>query len=125
MLLSITKKRFVPLIRVRSCQFSATEVLKELQETITFDSQNRITNIPEVTPQLDASLDHAPKRTHTLTPKQVDLAIRNHLLYFSKDLHAKLDPIFRKELETYGHIYMFNYLPKVHLQAIPFDMIPG
>jgi urocanate hydratase len=42
-----------------------------------------------------------------------------------KDLHPKLDPIFRKELETYGHIYMFNYMPREHPAALPFDMIPG
>ena len=125
MFLSITKKRLNPLFRLSSFRFSSVDLLKELEDTITFDSQNRITNIPDVVPSLDASLDHAPKRTHTLTPKQVDLAIRNHLIYFSKDLHPKLEPIFRKELETYGHIYMFNYLPKVHLSAIPYDMIPG
>jgi urocanate hydratase len=40
-------------------------------------------------------------------------------------LHAKLEPLFREELATYGHIYMFPYLPRVHPEALPFDMIPG
>jgi hypothetical protein len=47
-------------------------LLKDLTQTVHFDSQNRITNIPETPYKLDASLDHAPRRTHTLTPKQVD-----------------------------------------------------
>jgi hypothetical protein len=70
-----------------------------LTQTVKFDSQNRITNIPEKPFTLDKSLDHAPKRTHTLTEKQIDLAINNHLKYFSQDLHSQLSLIFRKELE--------------------------
>ena len=90
-----------------------------------FDSQNRIANIPETPFTIDPSLDHAPKRTHNLTPSQVDLAIRNHLIYFTKHLHNKLEPIFREELDKYGHIYMFNYLPRVGLEALPINLLPG
>jgi len=74
---------------------------------------------------LEPSLDHAPKRHHTLTSAQIDLAITNHLKYFVKDLHPTLSKVFRDELEKYGHIYMFNYMPKVNLEAVPFDLIPG
>lgn len=42
-----------------------------------------------------------------------------------KDLHPKLQKVFRDELEEYGHIYMFNYMPKTALEAIPFNNIPG
>ena len=45
--------------------------------------------------------------------------------YFTQDLHDKLEPVFRAELEKYGHIYMFNYIPRVHLEALPISMIPG
>ena len=99
--------------------------MKELTQTVQFDSQNRIANLPEGVPKLDSKLDHAPKRYHTLTDAQKDLAIKNHLKYFTKELHPKLEKIFRDELEQYGHIYMFNYMPKVSPEAIPFDMIPG
>jgi urocanate hydratase len=27
------------------------------------------------------------------------MAIRNHLMYFTKDLHGTLEPIFREELD--------------------------
>jgi len=73
--------------------------LHDLMFSVKFDSQNRIASIPDIPYNLDPELDHAPKRTHTLTPKQVDVAIRNHLIYFTKDLHAKLEPIFRQELD--------------------------
>ena len=46
-------------------------------------------------------------------------------MYFTKDLHSKLEPIFREELEKYGHIYMFNYLPRVGLEALPISLLPG
>ena len=45
--------------------------------------------------------------------------------YFSKDLHGKLSSIFREELNQYGHIYAFNYLPRAPLEAIPIELIPG
>ena len=60
-----------------------------------------------------------------MNDKQVELAIKNHLKYFTKELHGALIPIFREELHKYGHIYAFNYLPRVHLEAIPISMIPG
>ena len=66
------------------------QLLKDLTQTVQFDSQNRISNIPESPFVLDPHFDHAPKRTHTLSPEQVDLAIKNHLKYFAKDLHPKL-----------------------------------
>ncbi len=55
----------------------------------------------------------------------MEIAIKNHLKYFVKDLHPQLTKIFQAEMEKYGHIYMFNYMPKVDLQAIPFSEIPG
>ena len=100
-------------------------LIKDLTQSIKFDSQNRIANIPDTPFKLEPSLDHAPKRTHTLTEKEVDLAIKNHLKYFTKDLHPSLSQIFRQELNDYGHIYMFNYLPRVPLEALPIDIIPG
>ena len=60
-----------------------------------------------------------------MNDKQVDLAIKNHLKYFTKDLHGKLSQIFREELNQYGHIYAFNYLPREPLEALPLDLIPG
>lgn len=38
-------------------------------QSVKFDEDYRITNIPEVTP-LTMEYDHAPKRNHTLTEEQ-------------------------------------------------------
>jgi len=43
-------------------------LLHDLTKSVKFDSQNRIASLPEGAYELDASLDHAPKRTHTLSP---------------------------------------------------------
>ena len=52
----------------RVSQYQA--LLHDLTSSVKFDSQNRITNLPDTTTSsLDYDLDHAPKRTHTLTPK--------------------------------------------------------
>jgi len=100
------------------------KIIKEISETCIFNEDNQICNLPE-SYSLDPDLDHAPKRRHTLDEKGKELAITNALKYFHKDLHSKLIPIFKKELEDYGHIYMFNYLPKVHLEAVPYNLIPS
>ena len=75
-----------------------------------YDEYNHICNIPK-RPELDPNYDHAPKSIHTLNDAQMDLAIKNHLKYFKKDIHGELAPIFREELNKYGHIYAYNYMP--------------
>ena len=99
-------------------------IIKEITGICQFNKDNQIMNIPE-RPELNKNLDHAPKRKHTLTEEGKGKAINNALKYFDKKLHEKLIPIFNKELEEYGHIYMYNYLPKVNLESIPFELIPG
>ena len=101
-----------------------SSIIESISQTCEFNEDNLICNIPELTP-LDPNLDHAPKRSHTLDDKGKEMAIFNALKYFHKDLHSKLTPIFKNELEKYGHIYMFNYLPKVNLESVPLDLIPG
>lgn len=58
------------------------------------------------------SLGHAPKRIHQLNEKQQKLAVRNALKYFPKEYHSILENEFRDELERYGHIYMFRFIPE-------------
>jgi hypothetical protein len=43
-------------------------LLHDLTKSVKFDSQNRIASLPEDPYELDESLDHAPKRTHSLSP---------------------------------------------------------
>jgi len=65
----------------------------------------------------DAKIAHAPKRTHGLGPEGKKKALANALRYFPSEVHKVLAAEFAKELEEYGHIYMYRFLPPFHLRA--------
>ena len=62
-------KRFFTTGSVTSSNPRFQSLLRDLTQTVQFDTQNRITNIPESPFKLDETLDHAPRRTHTLNDK--------------------------------------------------------
>ncbi|KAI2811798.1 Urocanate hydratase [Blomia tropicalis] len=68
---------------------------------------------------------HAPNRVHNLNEKECDLAVQNALRYFPTQLHATLEPEFRRELNDYGHIYMYRFVPKFELKAYPLEQYPA
>ena len=89
---------------------------KELQE-----------GIPAVLPEMpayDTTINHAPKRKDILTPQQKQLAVRNALRYFPKEMHAQLAPEFAEELKKYGRIYMYRLRPTYPMYARPIDEYP-
>ncbi|HMR90170.1 MAG TPA: urocanate hydratase, partial [Saprospiraceae bacterium] len=75
----------------------------------------------------DASLSHAPKRniTKTLTKEDKKLAVKNALRYFHPEHHEVLAKEFYKELNTYGRIYMYRYLPEYEMFSRPIDQYPA
>ena len=73
----------------------------------------------------DHSVDHAPKRPSVLNKKQRKLAIANALRYFPSDWHDELAQEFSKELNDYGHIYMYRYRPNYDLYARPLKEYPA
>lgn len=68
--------------------------------------------LPELK-QLNQKIGHAPKRIHKLNDDQKKLAVQNALRYFPKKLHQLLGKEFRDELENYGHIYMYRFIPDI------------
>lgn len=72
----------------------------------------------------DNNINHAPKRKEILTAEERQLALRNALRYFPKDLHARLAPEFMEELDKYGRIYMYRYRPHYDMYARPIDEYP-
>ena len=54
---------------------------------------------------------HAPKRVHGLNEEDQLLAVKNALRYFDPKFHDILREEFTKELEEYGHIYMYRFRP--------------
>ncbi|MGM0934793.1 MAG: urocanate hydratase [Bacteroidota bacterium] len=84
--------------------------------------------IPSILPPkkpYNTTVNHAPKRKDVLTPKEKILALENALRYFSPELHATLLPEFQNELETYGRIYMYRFIPDYDMYARSIEDYPG
>ena len=93
---------------------------------MTFAEEIRL-GIPEFLPEpmpYDNNINHAPKRKEILTAEERQLALRNALRYFPKQLHAQLAPEFIDELNRYGRIYMYRYRPSYDMYARPIDEYP-
>ncbi|MGO3155243.1 urocanate hydratase [Mesonia sp.] len=73
----------------------------------------------------DPKINHAPKRKEILTEDEKKLALQNALRYFEPQHHATLLPEFREELNTYGRIYMYRFLPEHKIYARSIDEYPG
>ena len=79
--------------------------------------------IPKVLPTQRSriqELNHAPKRKEILSLEEKKLAIRNALRYFPPAWHSELSSEFAMELEKYGRIYMYRFIPgyKMHARSI-------
>lgn len=53
------------------------------------------------------------------------LAIRNALRYFPTEWHTTLAPEFLQELNDYGRIYMYRFMPKEFISARAIEAYPG
>lgn len=73
----------------------------------------------------DSEVNHAPKRKKILSAEETKLALKNALRYFESKHHATLLTEFKKELETYGRIYMYRYRPDYKIYARPISEYPG
>jgi len=84
--------------------------------------------IPQTLPQpkvFDPAVNHAPKRKDILSADEKKLALRNALRYFEPQHHEVLAREFAAELETYGRIYMYRFMPDYELYARPIQEYPG
>jgi len=72
-----------------------------------------------------AGISHAPKRKDLLSIDEKKLALRNSLRYFPKEWHATLAPEFLEELQNYGRIYMYRFMPDYALKARPLAEYPA
>ncbi|MFY8138506.1 MAG: urocanate hydratase, partial [Flavobacteriales bacterium] len=76
-------------------------------------------------PYFNPEVNRAPKRKEILTPSEKKLAVRNALRYFDASLHAELSKEFAAELNTYGRIYMYRYMPDIEIKARPIEWYPA
>jgi len=83
--------------------------------------------IPQELPSkktINTSLNHAPKRKDILGKDEKKLAIRNALRYFKPEWHPVLAEEFKEELETYGRIYMYRFMPDYEIFARDISWFP-
>lgn len=95
--------------------------MKTFQDTIT-------QGIPDHLPQkkgFNSALNHAPKRKDILSETEKKLAVKNALRYFKVEHHPVLANEFREELDTYGRIYMYRFIPDYDMYARPIHEYPG
>ena len=71
------------------------------------------------------NLSHAPVRKNLLNTSEKKLAIKNALRYFHPEHHKELAKEFSEELNYYGRIYMYRFIPEYELHARPIDEYPG
>lgn len=69
---------------------------------------------------------HAPTRAPNLTKADRRTALANALRYFKQEDHAALAPEFARELDTFGHIYMYRLKPtEYEMRAYPLAAYPA
>ncbi|WP_406824876.1 urocanate hydratase [Pedobacter sp. KACC 23697] len=68
--------------------------------------------------------NHAPVRRSVLNTEEKKLSIKNALRYFPKAWHPDLAHEFLAELENYGHIYMYRFMPDYAIHARPIAEYP-
>lgn len=80
--------------------------------------------LPKAKP-LESSVSHAPIRKKILNNDERKLAIKNALRYFPVKWHKELASEFANELDTYGRIYMYRFMPDYEMYARPIDEYPA
>ena len=83
--------------------------------------------IPKTLPskrERDESISHAPKRKDILNKTEKKLAIKNALRYFDAEHHEVLAEEFYQELENYGRIYMYRFMPTYNITARSINDFP-
>ncbi|MBK9107549.1 MAG: urocanate hydratase [Saprospiraceae bacterium] len=78
-------------------------------------------------PGINPAMPHAPKRIidDVLTADEKRLALKNALRYFPDHFHVSLLPEFASELQQYGRIYMYRFMPLYEMYARPLEAYPA
>ncbi len=87
-----------------------------------------VAGIPDQLPSkpiLDKNISRAPKRKQILSVAEKKLALQNALRYFPEEWHKELADEFLEELETYGRIYMYRFMPTYKMYARPISDYPA
>lgn len=74
---------------------------------------------------VDMTVSHAPVRKQILSKDEKILALKNALRYFPEEMHAVLAPEFAEELNRFGRIYMYRFMPDYKMYARPIAEYPA
>ena len=91
-----------------------------LKEEIRKGIPSKIPSMPNFLP----GVSRAPKRKKILNANEKKLAVRNALRYFPSTFHSELSKEFLAELEEYGRIYMYRFMPNYKIQACSINELP-
>ncbi|WP_299897443.1 urocanate hydratase [uncultured Aquimarina sp.] len=86
------------------------------------------TGIPQTLPkkkEFNTTISRAPKRKQILSIDEKKLALKNALRYFPSKWHEELAPEFLEELNEYGRIYMYRFMPDYDMYARPIHEYPA
>lgn len=75
--------------------------------------------------ELKEGVNRAPKRKDILSVDEKKLAIKNALRYFPKEWHGELAAEFAAELNDFGRIYMYRFMPEYEMVARPIGDYPA
>lgn len=74
---------------------------------------------------IDSEVSHAPRRKDILNSEEKKLALKNALRYFPAKWHAELAKEFSAELDEYGRVYMYRFMPEYDMSARPISEYPA
>ncbi|KQM75157.1 urocanate hydratase [Pedobacter sp. Leaf216] len=86
-----------------------------------------LAGIPSTLPpnrKRNETISHAPVRRAVLNADEKKLSIKNALRYFPEMWHKELAYEFLNELENYGHIYIYRFMPDYDIYARPITEYP-
>ena len=86
-----------------------------------------LNGIPDLLPpkkQRNKNISHAPNRKDILTKEEKKLALINALRYFPENMHQDLATEFLNELNIYGRIYMYRFIPDYKIKSRNIEDFP-
>ncbi|WP_462249903.1 urocanate hydratase [Ekhidna sp.] len=75
--------------------------------------------------ELKEGINRAPKRKDILTFDEKKLAVQNALRYFPSEWHSELAIEFFQELNDFGRIYMYRFMPEYDMYARSIEEYPA
>ncbi len=87
-----------------------------------------VQGIPKTLPSkkyLNPNVSRAPRRKQILSKEEKKLALQNALRYFPEVWHKELASEFLEELNEFGRIYMYRFMPDYKIHARPINEYPA